>query len=173
MIIISSCSRLCPIHWSQVLSREWRCSWSSADRRCSNYIWVIVNLIYNQGATYIRDLTVDVFGCLALMQYNKVKLNWCHAMLWVKLAFHWNQADQRNLIIANGLVILPKSDPNHRFFSPCDLAICWMTSQPIGNLFHALEGYVCHFIAIYELNSNQTFKSEPNHQFFTMCDRKI
>ena len=28
-----------PIHWSQVLllSREWRCSWSSADRRCSNY----------------------------------------------------------------------------------------------------------------------------------------
>ena len=33
------------IHWSQVLSGEWRCSWSSADRRCSNYIWVINNLI--------------------------------------------------------------------------------------------------------------------------------
>ena len=30
-----------PIHWSQVLSREWRCSWSSADRRCSNYILVM------------------------------------------------------------------------------------------------------------------------------------
>ena len=25
------------------LSWEWRCSWSSADRRCSNYIWVINN----------------------------------------------------------------------------------------------------------------------------------
>ena len=25
--------------------REWRCSWSSADRRCSNYIWVIDNSI--------------------------------------------------------------------------------------------------------------------------------
>ena len=24
---------------------EWRCSWSSADRRCSNYIWVINNFI--------------------------------------------------------------------------------------------------------------------------------
>ena len=23
------------------VSREWRCSWSSADRRCSNHIWVI------------------------------------------------------------------------------------------------------------------------------------
>ena len=38
-----SCSCLRPIHWSQVLSREWRCSWISADRRCSIYIWVINN----------------------------------------------------------------------------------------------------------------------------------
>ena len=30
---------------SQILSREWRCSWSSADRRCSNHIWVIDNFI--------------------------------------------------------------------------------------------------------------------------------
>ena len=33
------------IHWSQWLSREWRCSWSSADRWCSNYIWVINDFI--------------------------------------------------------------------------------------------------------------------------------
>ena len=33
MFLVSSCSCLCPIHWSQVLSGEWRCSWSSADRR--------------------------------------------------------------------------------------------------------------------------------------------
>ena len=31
---------LCAIYWSQVLSPEWRCSWSSANRRCSNYIWM-------------------------------------------------------------------------------------------------------------------------------------
>ena len=41
MFLISSFSYLCLIHWIQVLSREWRCSWSSADRRFSNYIWVI------------------------------------------------------------------------------------------------------------------------------------
>ena len=59
MILVSSCSCLCPIHWCQVLSREWRCtcSWSSADRRCSNYIWVINNCIAFSGATYIRGLT--------------------------------------------------------------------------------------------------------------------
>ena len=45
MILLASCSCLCPIHWSQVLSRKWRCSWSSADRRCYNYIWVINNFI--------------------------------------------------------------------------------------------------------------------------------
>ena len=58
MLLISSCSCLYPIRWSQVLSWEWRCSWSSADRRCSNYIWVIINLISHWSATYIRDLTV-------------------------------------------------------------------------------------------------------------------
>ena len=33
MILVSSCSCLCPIHWSQLLSWGRRCSWSSADRR--------------------------------------------------------------------------------------------------------------------------------------------
>ena len=32
----------------------------SADRRCSNYIWVINNLIAYLGASYIRDLTVYI-----------------------------------------------------------------------------------------------------------------
>ena len=62
MILVSSCICLCPIYWSRVLSREWRCSWSSADRRCSNYIWVINNLIAYKGAAYIRDLVVVLRG---------------------------------------------------------------------------------------------------------------
>ena len=45
MFLVSSCSCLRSIHWSQVLSWEWRCSWGSADRRCSNYIWVINDFI--------------------------------------------------------------------------------------------------------------------------------
>ena len=61
MLLESACSCLCATYWSQVLSGEWRCSWSSADRRCSNYIWLINNLIAYKGATYIRDLTVYDF----------------------------------------------------------------------------------------------------------------
>ena len=41
----ASCSCPCPIHWSQVLSLEWRCSQSTTGRRCSNYIWVINSFI--------------------------------------------------------------------------------------------------------------------------------
>ena len=58
MFLVSSCNCLYPIQWSQVLSREWWCSWNSADRRCSNYIWVINNFIAYLGAPYIRDFTV-------------------------------------------------------------------------------------------------------------------
>ena len=35
----------CAIYWHHMLSGEWRCSWSSADRRCSNYIWGINSCI--------------------------------------------------------------------------------------------------------------------------------
>ena len=38
---LSSCSYLCVIYYSQVLIRKWRYSWSNADLRCANYIWVI------------------------------------------------------------------------------------------------------------------------------------
>ena len=62
LLLVSSCSCLYPIRWSQVLSWEWRCSWSSADRRCTNYIWVIYNLIAHLSASYITDLTVRIFS---------------------------------------------------------------------------------------------------------------
>ena len=31
MVVVSSCNSLCPIHWRQVLSQEWRYSWSTGD----------------------------------------------------------------------------------------------------------------------------------------------
>ena len=58
MCFFLSCSCLYPIHWRQVLSQVWRCGWSSADRRCSNYIWVINNFIAHLGANCIRGFTV-------------------------------------------------------------------------------------------------------------------
>ena len=73
MLLVSSCSCLYPIRWSQELSWEWRCSWSSADRRCSNYIWVINYLIVYESAPYITDLTVyqsESLRCLHRVQQH-------------------------------------------------------------------------------------------------------
>ena len=50
------------IHWSRVLNREWKGSWSSTEMRCFCYIWVINNFIVYYGATYIRGLTVAIFS---------------------------------------------------------------------------------------------------------------
>ena len=90
MRLVSSCICLCPIYWSQVLSREWRCSWSSADRRCSNYIWVINNLDAYLGASYIRDLVVDVVGwnhyCHLIILILSCALCFCHNVLGHVLA---------------------------------------------------------------------------------------
>ena len=69
MFLVSSCSCLREIHWSQMLSWEWRCSWSSAVRRCSNYIWVINNFIAYEGATYIRGLTVVCSGFCGFLSF--------------------------------------------------------------------------------------------------------
>ena len=69
MFLVSSCSCFCLIYWSHVLSREWRCSWSSADRRCSNYMWVINKFIAYQGVAYIRGLTV-------LSTMGESEMNW-------------------------------------------------------------------------------------------------
>ena len=41
MILISPCSCPCPIHGSQILSRERRCSWFSANRRWPNNIFIL------------------------------------------------------------------------------------------------------------------------------------
>ena len=56
--LVSSCSCLCPIHWNQMLSRKWRCSWSSTNKRCSSYSWVINKSIAYQAASYVRDSAV-------------------------------------------------------------------------------------------------------------------
>ena len=46
-------------HCSRTLSRDWRCSWTSAGRWCSNYIWVINNLIAYHGPSYMGGFTVN------------------------------------------------------------------------------------------------------------------
>ena len=47
-----SCGCLCRVPWSQILSREWRCSWSSADRRL---ILEVLRLLYALSGAWWRQ----------------------------------------------------------------------------------------------------------------------
>ena len=67
--------------------------------------------------------------------------------------FWRNKANLRDLIAATGLVILLKFDPNHRFFSPCDLEIWWMTSKNNRAPLLYYIKFVHHFKRIF-LNEN-------------------
>ena len=81
MFLISFCSCRCPIQWSQVLSRDWRFNWSSADRCYSNYIWVINKFIAYKTATYIRGFTIPYYNGIAycILRWNEARpLQWRH-----------------------------------------------------------------------------------------------
>ena len=60
--------------------REWSFSWSSSDRRCSNYIWVINNFFAYQDVAHIRGLAVVTMLC-----HNYPKIINKHSSLWEEL----------------------------------------------------------------------------------------
>ena len=63
-----SCSCIFPIHWNPLLSRELRCSWSSTDNRCSNYIWVMNKFIVCWSAFLSLGLN-GLIWCIACVEY--------------------------------------------------------------------------------------------------------
>ena len=77
-----------PVHWCQVLSQEWSYSWSSVDRQCSNYIWVVNNSITYWSVANIRGLTVcprGRFDAMIVMSFDfdqgNLNIINCH-MIW-------------------------------------------------------------------------------------------
>ena len=76
VLLLSLPKPLKPLVWS----REWRCSWSSADRRCSNYIWVINNYIAYLGTTYITGLTVIFVATCPHQLEKSLVISWANTM---------------------------------------------------------------------------------------------
>ena len=99
MFLVSACSCLCAIYLSQVLSGEWRCSWSNADRRCSNYIWVINNLIPYWGASYIIDLTV----LIVRLYKQRQKSSWHQNSLRFFYEYHNSSNDKWKIVLEQNL----------------------------------------------------------------------
>ena len=152
MFLVFSCSRLRSIHWSRMLSWEWRCSWSSADRRCSNYIWVINNFITHWGATCIRGLTVVLTfrkQCYIVMSYIMGFTTHCKVVIYIGTTLFmrdWLTNYCFNILNTDG-IHLPGNITNRsmdlydRFrydifsFNPCDLSKTTRRSHLISRNF--------------------------------------
>ena len=102
MLLVSFGSCLCSIHWSHVLNREWRWSWSSADRRCSNYIWVINKFIAYLGTSYIRCLMViNMYNCNKHTRVLIVTYIYKHTHLAKRSYFHGGLGNVVLIILIN------------------------------------------------------------------------
>ena len=89
-------------------------------------------LLWHNGDTHDIDFTLLELDNKGLNKdWLKSSINSVVLLIQCILAkWIWdNKANLRDLIAATGLAILLKFDPNHRFFSPCDLEIWCMTSK--------------------------------------------
>ena len=84
----------------------------------------------------------------------------CGHVFTMKLLLKNNKANLRDLIAATGLVILHKLDLNHRFFSPCDLEIWWMTINKanLRDLIAATGLVISNWIQIVNFSAHVTVK---------------
>ena len=70
-----------------------------------------------------------------------------------------NKANLLDLIAATGLVIILKLDPNHRFFSLCDLEIWWLTLKNNRAPLIATSSFLHHFVAIRNFKLELQFRN--------------
>ena len=107
-----------------MLSREWRRSWSSADRQCSNYIWMINKFIAYQDVSYIR-----VWGYLCFVK-KFIKCIW---KLYSPIVSHLPQCVVPKLNINDNVTNL--FDARDRIFwlwgSISGLLMHWLLKSPV------------------------------------------
>ena len=148
-------------------------------------------LIWNDSIENWMCCRADRTRCAIFWQfYNKVMTEWpwryrsrskvimhdtpSHA--GDHLCLIWNKANLRDLIAATGLVILLKFDPNHRFFSPCDLEIWWRTTKndraPLPYYIKLRASFQIHEWIQTEV-SPETLNSGQNRQFFARVTLKF
>ena len=158
MFLISSCSCLCPIHWSQLLIPEWRCSWSSSDRQCSNYIWVINNFIAHYGVTYISYspetlnlgqnqrffVLCDLEILWMTLKKNRAPLLCCFKL---SASFHSHQLIKTKVTVQKHSIRVKISD----FLSRVTFKFDRWPWKTIGHPFYITSSFLHHFIAIGEL----------------------
>ena len=103
-----------------MLSRGWRCSWSSADRRCFNYIWVINRIIAYYSAAHIRGLTV-----------------------YLLLPWGWNKLDPRD----DRSTLIPNWISNYTHYKKWDeITYPFTNSKSVFEVWELISNFISHYI---------------------------
>ena len=122
MFLIYSYICHCAIHWRHVLTWEWRCSWSSADRWCSNYIWVINNSIaYYYIMWWLAPRWSLIYPIPNWLNDVELKLQPRIIKMWYNV----------KIVLSNCTVV--KSSKSWCFIRPCQLS---------SSVAHIVEGRV-------------------------------
>ena len=112
MLLVSSCSRLYPIRWSQVLSWEWRCSWSSADGeltlcKCiSACAWVCMRILVQNNSIIVNKfisvllIFIVLFYCFG---------SFCGMLTAYKCNMVWLNRNDRPLFTKRADILPPTS----------------------------------------------------------------
>ena len=91
IFLVSSCSCLCAIYWSLVLSEEWRCGWSSANRGrdapttsewstvlLPTNVWLILD-VWQYALFYVKinfnEMTNDLMGNCSTFKIFMIKIS--------------------------------------------------------------------------------------------------
>ena len=124
-----------------MLSGEWRCSWSSTDRWCSNYIWLINNIIAYKSVTYIRCLTVHTIRSNMTQVYRKQNDR------TITHVINWPDSE------------LTKDTPSPQLWAVC----CIWGKLPYWNENHL---YSVHHSRFHKLLLETTISNMPPYFFF-------
>ena len=133
----------------------------------------IMNTAYPSDTIYLRSWWTE------LSHLGAAKLPWrlSHINITLSKQVIVNKTNLRDLIVATGLVILPKFDPNHRFFSPCDLEIWWMTLEnnraPLLYYIKLCASFQIHRWIETEVTVRKHLTRVKIDDFFVLCDLEI
>ena len=134
MFLILFCSCLCSIHWSQMLSQKWSCSWSSATGVApTTSEWSTI--LQPTKVSYIRGLTVHDM---------KAKHHWFPRWQLALLLTHWAVMQTESpwdiMVIGAGIctcqIKIPIKNKWHRVFQ-----LFVITKQSSLSIFAFWEAY--------------------------------
>ena len=175
------------MYWSQVLSREWRCSWSSAGRRCSDYICVVNTFIVYLGVSYCRGFTVTPYDPCS---HKWLICSWgCYTAIAVGVLCQANKGasnhekggkSQKKTFLTQQIMchryILVNIELKEQWLKRWNVVLCVFYVQSFAS-------YLCIISSTWRLFKNQPLTGSaltkpfmlrvPNSQFRDLCGQNI